>query len=312
MSNDSSKRAPGIRLRTHRSAGSLVGLLTIGIASLALGWMTSGCAAKPAFEQLAEARQLAADLIVHFTRATDAANRAVMADTDEASVAFAREAEQASQDVQQDTNTLRPILKDLGYLEESRLLEEFDRRFGEYRALDRKILALAVENTNLKAQRLSFGAAQESAEAFKAALEAVVPSRTSPHYWQIKAIAASAVTNVRELQVLQAPHIAEADDAVMTHLEQRMTTAEAGVRDALRELANATPQESRPRIAAAVAAFDMFMKVNAEIVALSRRNTNVRSLALTLNDKGKLTNACNEDLRALREALGKHTLGGTR
>ena len=54
------------------------------------------------------------------------------------------------------------------------------------------------------------------------------------------------------------------------------------------------------------------MKVNATILELSRRNTNVRSLALTLNQKGQLTNACEESLRGLREALAKRTIGGTR
>jgi len=45
------------------------------------------------------------------------------------------------------------------------------------------------------------------------------------------------------------------------------------------------------------------MSVNAEIVTLSRRNTNVRSLALSLNQKGKATGACEESLRAIRAAL---------
>ena len=54
------------------------------------------------------------------------------------------------------------------------------------------------------------------------------------------------------------------------------------------------------------------MKVNAAIVALSRRNTNVRSLALTLNQKGQLANACEETLRGLRDTLAKRTTGGTR
>ena len=47
-------------------------------------------------ERRFEARQLTADLLVQFTRGADAANRAVMADTDEKSAAFAREAEQAT------------------------------------------------------------------------------------------------------------------------------------------------------------------------------------------------------------------------
>ena len=92
------------------------------------------------------------------------------------------------------------------------MLEEFGRRFAEYRALDRSILELAVENTNLKAQRLSFGPAQEAADAFREALEAVAPSQPAKGQWRVKALVATAVAAVREIQVLQAPHIAEADE----------------------------------------------------------------------------------------------------
>jgi hypothetical protein len=42
------------------------------------------------------------------------------------------------------------------------------------------------------------------------------------------------------------------------------------------------------------------------IIALSRRNTNVRSLALSLDEKRKLTGPSEETLRALQAALSKH------
>ncbi len=45
---------------------------------------------------------------------------------------------------------------------------------------------------------------------------------------------------------------------------------------------------SRPQLAKATAAFDRFMALNGELVTLSRRNTNVRSLALSLDQKQKL------------------------
>jgi hypothetical protein len=54
------------------------------------------------------------------------------------------------------------------------------------------------------------------------------------------------------------------------------------------------------------------MSVNAEIITLSRRNTNVRSLALSLNQKGKATGACEESLRAIRAALAQRGFAGTR
>ena len=93
---------------------------------------------------------------------------------------------------------------------------------------------------------------------------------------------------VREIQALQAPHIAEPDDAAMARLEKRMAASEAAARSALDTLATIVPPGSRPKLAAARAAFDQFMKVHAEILALSHRNTNVRSLALSLTQKPAL------------------------
>lgn len=266
----------------------------------------TGCGdVNAALERLSEARLLSADLLVQFTKAADAANRAVMADTDELSVAFAREAEQAKQSVQKDVDALAPILRELGYADETRLLQEFVGRFAEYSALDRRVLDLAVENTNLKAQRLSFGPAQEAADAFQDALEGLTRSVPAKDLWRVKALVATAVAGVREIQVLQAPHIADPDDAAMTRLEQRMTTSEGEARSALESLAALVPPASHARLAAATAALDRFMGVNAQVIALSRRNTNVRSLALSLDQKRKLIAPCEDSLRALRDALAK-------
>src|SRR5436305_7237625 len=98
-----------------------------------------------ALEQWARARGLAADLRVEFTKAADAANRAVMADTDEMSIADAHEADAAKQAVHKDIDALGPVLQRLGYADESRLLQDFTARFGAYESLDRRILDLAVE-----------------------------------------------------------------------------------------------------------------------------------------------------------------------
>src|SRR6185436_15233116 len=131
---------------------------------------------------------------------------------------------------------------------ETRLLEQFVSRFAEYQAMDRRILDLAVENTNLKAQRLSFGPAQEAADTFRDSLAAVVPSVSAKDRWRVEALVATAVGTVREIQILQAPHIADADDAVMTHMEKRMGTSEAAARSAVETLATLVPPSSRPKM----------------------------------------------------------------
>jgi len=273
-----------------------------------------GCAGNPqtTLERLTEARRLSADLLVQFTEATDAANRAVMADSDEESTAFAREATMATESIQKDVDSLGPLLTDLRYSGEADLLNEFKRRFAEYHELDQSILGLAVENTNNKAQRLSFGPAQEAADSFSAALDTVRKSAGAADRWQVEALAATAVAAVREIQVLQAPHIAEADDAEMTRMEKQMMGSEATARRALETLTGLVSASSRPLVAAASATLDKFMNVHAQIIVLSRRNSEVRSLALSLGRKRMLTGACDETLRALQDALAKRGFTGTR
>jgi hypothetical protein len=79
--------------------------------------------------------------------------------------------------------------------------------------------------------------------------------------------------------VLRAPHIAEADDAVMARMEKTMATSEAAARNALKTLSTLVETRSRPRITSATEALDRFITGNQQIISLSRRNTNVRSFA---------------------------------
>jgi hypothetical protein len=296
-----------MRLTTQAGRAVLLAIVCL-LAAVATG---CGEDVNTVLERASRARQAASDLLVDFTKAADAANRAVMAETDEASVTFAKEAEQATEAVEKDAGALGPILQNLNYTDEGRLLDEFKSRFAEYRMLDRRILDLAVENTNLKAQRLSYGPAQEAADAFRDALKTLVPSSPA-EAWHVQALVATAVKTVREIQVLQAPHIANADEAVMTRMETEMATSEMEARRSLDALRAVTPPASKPHLDAAVAALARFMDLNAQIIALSRRNTNVRSLALSLDQKRTITVSCEERLHALQNALAKRGYSGTR
>ena len=288
-----------------RAGASWIALMVFSMGAMI------GCDVNSALQRVSQARHLAADLLVQFTKAVDTADRAVMADTDEASVAFAREAEQAKEKVQKDMDALKPLLEGLNYSNESRLLQEFVNGFTEYCELDRRILDLAVENTNLKAQRLSFGPAQEAADSFRDSLMPVAPLVPADK-WRVQALVATAVATVREIQVLQAPHIADADEAVMTRMEKSMATSEAAARNALKALSSLVEPRFQARIVLATTALDRFMAVNQEIISLSRRNTNVRSLALSLNQKAKVIPKCENVLYALRDALSKRGFTGTR
>jgi hypothetical protein len=286
----------------------LLGLIG-ALVTLALGCQGSST---NFLTRLDEARRLAADLHVHFEEAADASNRAVMADTDEASIAFASDAEKTVLLIEGDVAALAPQLRSIGFPDEIRFLEEFGAHFAEYRNLDQEILKLAVENTNLKAQRLSFGPAREAADGLRDSLGAIPPTAAPKDRCRVEGLVAKAMLAVREMQVIQAPHIAEADDAAMTRMEKEMADLGGVARDAIKALTEVVPPSAQPLIDAALLGLDRFNDVSGQIVALSRRNSNVRSLDLSLRQKPPLTAACDGSLRALESALAAEGSKATR
>jgi hypothetical protein len=274
--------------------------------------LSAGCHAPRSFlEELDEARATAADLRVQFTQTTDASNRAVMADTDEASLAFANEARAAAQRVENDRAALAQLLHELNYPKELEALADFNEHWRAYEELDGEILALAVENTNLKAQQLAFGAGRAAADGFSSALETLESEVAPKDRCPVESIVAKAVLAVREIQVLEPPHIAEASDAAMTRLEGEMSSRRSVARAALGELGPFVKPNS-PSLASATAALDRFDSIGAEVVKLSRRNTNVRSLDLALRTKPPLTAQCDQGLRHLQDVLAAEGSKATR
>src|SRR5205085_11597286 len=129
------------------------------------------------------------------------------------------------------------------------------------------------------------------------AAESAARSASPPNAAPAEALAETAVAAVRQIEVLQAPHIAASEDEAMTRMEQEMSAAEKQARDAMRRLAALVANGSV--LKTAETALDEFMRLNAQVVALSRRNTNVRSLALSLGRKRMLAAAGDDTLRAL-------------
>lgn len=252
------------------------------------------------------------DLRVQFAKAADASNRAVMADTDEASSAAAREAGQATQAIEHDVDALQSLLQSLAYGDEIRHLETFKKHFTEYRKLDADILPLAVENTNIKAQRLSFGPGREAASLFRQSLDAAAKAGAAKSNCCVDALVAKGGAAVLEIEVIEARHIAESDEAAMSRMEAEMAAAESAARKSVDSMKALLPPAAAPELAAATAALDKFIAVNAEIASLSRRNSNVRSLALSLGRKRTVTAEADDTLRALEDALATHDFKATR
>jgi hypothetical protein len=285
-------------------------LAVVALSAVILG---TGACSRPthaALTMLVDARRLASDLHVHFSRAVDESSQAVMADTDAEATAAAQAAEKATAAVTKDAEDLRPLLESLQFADETKLLQSFNIRFGEFRRLVAEILPLAVQNTNIKAQRLAFGPAREAADAFVSALEKLSGGAKGDP--RADALAARAEAAVREIQAIEPRHIAEAEDNTMTRMEDSMRAADARARTALESLRRLNPPGAAESLTAAQSALDRFSGTSREIIALSRQNSNVRSMALSLGTKRRLAAQCDDLIRQLEDALAGHDFAPTR
>jgi putative heme degradation protein len=115
-----------------------------------------------------------------------------------------------------------------------------------------------------------------------------------------------------EVQTMLPPHVAEPDDARMDELEARMAELEQDVQRRFDALQSLPAAAARPELRTAVSAWSRFRDVKAQILALSRQNTNVRSAALSLHEKRDAGLACQAALDALRQAIVAEPFAGSR
>jgi hypothetical protein len=243
--------------------------------------------------------------------ASEAEKSAVLAITDADSTAFADQARAASAEVERERQELGKLLATGGSQREKELLAQFSEPFASLRRVDDEVLRLAVKNTNLKAYALAFGPAADALAEFDDALARVEAKRAdSPDARRVLQLASSARIGLLRIQSLLAPHIAEESDAKMDRLEATMAKAELQVRKDLDALAALPSLSGDADLAAAARRFAAYGALKKQILALSRENTNVRSLALSLNQKRKAMILCLDALSALQQAILEEPIRG--
>jgi hypothetical protein len=241
----------------------------------------------------------------------EAEKSAVLALTDDDAQRSAAQARSAAADVERDAHELEGLLDQGGTAAERSRSAEFTREFTALEKIDRDLLALAIKNTNLEAARLAFGPAADAIGELDAALSRVaaklaasadaVPALERTHGAQCAAL---------RIQALLAPHIAEESDAKMDAMEARMAKDDAQVRKDLDALAGRESLRGDPDLAQASASYAHFSELRAKILALSRENTHVKSLELSLNEKRKAMFQCLDALDALQRAILEEPIAG--
>ncbi len=236
--------------------------------------------------------------------ASEAEKSAVLAVTDEDSQAFADQAGAATAEVERLRKVLGEILAAGANQKEKELLVSFSADFTNFQRIDRDLLALAVKNTNVKAFALAIGpAAQEANETDSALSRFLAKHATLPQ--RILLLAAGAQAAGLRLETRLAPHIAEQSDRKMDELEALMAKDDREVRAALDGLAAQPELRADPDLATARSSYARFSEVRTQILALSRENTNVRSLAISLDQKRKAMSVCQDALYALQQAIAE-------
>ena len=257
-----------------------------------------------AFVRSVKKLQLIQTMSRELLSSAEAEKSAVMAETDEASHAFSEQSIQAAQHVEEARRMLEPLLK--GNPQEAQLFREFSQCWERLQAIDREVLSLAVQNTNLKALRLSFVPSAEAIGRLEKALNQLMNSASSSQNAAgITRHAFQATIGAFHIYALQAPHIAESTAVQMDKIEAAMKNHDAQVIDALQNLQVQVDESSNPFLDTAWAAYQDFQKVNAEIIDLSRQNSNIRSFALSLGQKRKTAAQCQDVLAALQEMVHK-------
>lgn len=293
---------PGLRDFLWMIVGAALLLAVVLTAMYFRGGQNS--AEQPAFK--AQRLELVGRMRLSLAAASEAEKSAVMAITDEDSQAFADQARAASALVERRRRELEVLLQEGGTAGEEDVFSQFSRCFAELQRIDDDLLNLAVRNTNLKAYSLAFGSAAEAVKEMDAALSRIVAASanaTSPEAKQVMLLASAAQVGVMRMQALLPPHIAEEGVQRMDALEALMAKEDREVRKALAGLATVLKPGETSELEKAASSYARFGEIRAQILKLSRENTNVQSLAVSLNQKRRAMVVCQDALTALDQAI---------
>jgi hypothetical protein len=243
--------------------------------------------------------------------AAEAEKSAVMAITDQESKTFADQARAADAEVERGRLELQELLNSGGTVGERDLHAQFSKAFVEFQHVDDDLLDLAVRNTNLKAYGLAFGPAAEAVKEMNAALSRVVADQAaSPESRKVMLLGFGAQLGALRILTLLPPHIAEESNQRMDELEKLMAAEDAQVLADLKGLASLPGLGKSADLATATSSYARFSDAKTRILALSRENTNVRSLAISLNQKRRVTVLCQDALNALKLAILEEPIAG--
>jgi hypothetical protein len=263
--------------------------------------------------QVLNKTELLSRMRINLHKSVEMEKNAVMALTDEESQEYANQSLIASASVKQDLKKLQSLIATTRLQDEENLVDEFNTCWVKFHKLDQSILGLAVQNTNLKAAALSEEKGSEVIQRFEQSLQNVMrinlrtsqQDRVAGSAWQ--AIAAS-------LQIfnLHHSHIVEIDDEKMNQIETQVKAEEKKVLNSLDQLDEIVDKECQNALLQAKTAFSEFMEVTTKVLELSKINSNIKSLELSIGKKRIISAQCEEILASLQKTVQSRPFKATK
>jgi hypothetical protein len=268
---------------------------------------------EPVFINDVKKVRLVSEMRVNLNASVEAEKSAVLADTDDASIVYADQAQELSAAVEEARLELEVLIEAEKMGREVDILREFSACWERFLQIDRELLPLSVLNTNLKAYDLSYGSAGKALKQLEQALNVLMNNKVSKDKTcEIARLSLRTLSDALKIHALQSPHIAESREEKMDEIETTIQTENALINQSLDALSVLMNPVDKPLLEAAKSAYTEFWMINTEVMKLSRQNSNVRSLALSLGQKRKATVQCQDVLAALEEAIQSKAYKATR
>ena len=260
-----------------------------------------------------ELNNLISQIRIDLLKSSEIEKTAVMADTDEMSRELANNAIGINNEIEIKRQELLQLVCNSGSSTEVHFVEEFKNCWDQFQKIDGVLLKFAVENTNLKASSLSTSKGFQILSIFeKDLMDIRNSSLSSGNKDLIVRLISDALVAAFKIQYMHSPHIASANDTTMDTIEDSIKKLDATVKSSLDRLNGLVPKDGLALLRDASSAYDHYMVVTAEVLRLSRQNTNIRSFELSLGRKRKVTIECDEILNGLQEVVRGKSLDAAR
>ncbi|MGE3728251.1 MAG: hypothetical protein AB7I41_22040 [Candidatus Sericytochromatia bacterium] len=245
--------------------------------------------------------------------AVEAEKNAVLSINREQSQNFVLQVVQASKALDTHRQALDKLAQRQSNATEKQLLAEFDQCWQQFKTLDQRLLTWATQDSNIEAQKWSTSTGRKAWEQFEKALNRLPQEvYTDKVKREIEnAIAQSQIASLKIL-AMHKPHIEAFSEQEMNQWEKEMHIQTALTKQHLNTLARLLSKADVADYQTAYQHWESFLLATQKIVRLSRQNSNLKSIELSLGKKRVIATQCKALLNELKHSYSEQRFQATR